>query len=206
MPSRVPLSSSSVFIYAWSSYKSVFESRSGFIYDPATDGLYEIRLRFTPHERAIWKPLVPFNSLRYIDPDFALFRGNAYKLLANYQADQKLFETDPEWAFKTWSNEYALSLEQDLGSYLESNPLWDVNWVFDRDNAKRSSLPPALTEWVSHETMKYSRIDVVDVLLVKFVENNDNLPITRSMNEALLLRGAIVYELHDLILGFSPSE
>lgn len=208
------LIAAAVFIYAfyiWHSYTSIFESRKAFIYHPESDQLIELKLGFHPTERDTWKPFIPFTSIRHMDPDYARKVGTFTESLADYRAEQQRFENDPE----TYWDEEWVALSNDLetamkaiesGDYPTADDLLGVDWIFRRHDEPREQIRETFSAWVSSEALERMVVDWVDVVLVRFDDQNGEPPRIEILDGAILLRGLIVLELDDLVTGFPARE
>jgi len=203
-----------VFIYAfyiWHSYTSIFESRKAFIYHPESDQLIELKLGFHPTKRDTWKPFIPFTSIRHMDPDYARKVGTFTESLADYRAEQRRFQNDPE---THWDDEW-VALSNDLETamkaiesedYPTADDLLGVHWIFRRYDEPRERIRETFNAWVSSEALERMAVDWVDVVLVGFDYPNEEPPLIEILDGAILLRGAIVRELDDLVNGFPPAR
>jgi hypothetical protein len=190
-------------LYLLSTYNSLFERRTAYLFDPETDDVFKIEMAPYLSEYNKWEAFVPFKSLHFTMPDYVRYVGKLHKMLAESKADYDLLSTDIEgWKKKTdqeledWKKEKDQELRNmrsDL-SKKSAGPmgfeLWDVS-LFPRKNQNVNAyMTETLRSMFKDQAISTRTIQLVDAAVtnrITYLNNHtEELVSTKVIHCALL--------------------
>ncbi|SRR6266571_3914034 len=181
-------------LYAISVYNSVFAKRPAYIYDPATDRLFELVLMQSFSSCDKWVLAIPFRHCFFGEVANVDYRGKFHDKVTEIEADRNLMQKDS----KAWLQKR----QQEINTLLTSTPkddfeFWDI--VYHRADGVHASdlLPPKLSEFADMKTDALPDAFPVDIVLVRSRLKNKAAEIEIVRN-AVLIRGKAAYRVQEL--------
>jgi hypothetical protein len=149
--------------YLWSIYDAFFESRSGYIYDPASDQLYWLQLRPHIYRFQHWKRhLLPFSSppfteISYVERQASLVEELAWR---NRPFDLESFERESD---RLW--------QEPKASMDRENDFIDAEYWPRHDLDAKTMLPPQWRRLPEKLTDFDSAVIPADVIIARVALN-----------------------------------
>lgn len=169
-------------LYTHAVYSSFFATELGYVYDPATDRLFELTLGINMSVCDKWTPLTPFKYCFRGEVSHVEYLGT----LQAIEANRKLAREDP----KAWMESQNSKVEALLNNNADKDPViyWGIDYYWRQAVPLVELLPKRLSSLVGSTTDQSTDLIAVDVVIARLTSlgKQPDIEVVRS---AVLLRG-----------------
>lgn len=168
-------------LYAYSVYNSFFSKQLGYVYDPATDRLFQLDLTPSINTCDKWSSLIPFKHCFLGNVGHVEYRGT----LESIEADHKLVRENFKAFLENQNNKIGALLSGKPPKELAS---WNMNYYWTQAVPVSELLPKRLSTLKDSTTDQDPDLIAVDVVIARrtsFAKPAD-IEVVRS---AVLIRG-----------------
>ena len=169
-------------VYAASVYNSFFSTRLAFLYDPASDRLFELELMLSLSSCNKWTPLIPFQECLFGEVVSVQYRGKFSEKLKEVESDRVLMKTDSE----AWLQKQKRKVQKLLAEGVADLELWDLTYHTTNAVRFQDRLPQRLSSLADLKTG-----DLPDVFPVDVVLGRSTLKVRRQEFE--IVRNAVFF-------------
>lgn len=169
-------------LYAYAVYNSFFATELGYVYDPTTDRLFELKLALNMSTCEKWTPLTPFKHCFLGKVGRIEYQGT----LEEIEANRKLARENP----KAWTESQNSKIEALLNSNGVKEPVvsWDIDYYWRRAIPISELLPKRMFPLIDSTADQSTDLIAVDVVVVSRTSFDKPADIEVVRN-AVLIRG-----------------
>jgi hypothetical protein len=168
-------------LYAVSVYNSFFDTRVGYIYDPATDRLFQIELTRSINKCDKWTPLTPFKNCFFGDVGRVEYQGKLKAVEERYN----LMKQNP----KAWLENQQKEIDALLaGNSRTEFASWNITYHRTKQAPVSELLPRILYSLKDSATDQTADVVAIDAVIARDSLKADSVEI-EVVRKALLIRG-----------------
>lgn len=190
-----------LILYVWSAYGDLAKRQHAYLYHPASDEIYSVRLAPIVSEYRKWAPFIPFERLTYSEPDGAEYLGRFQEILEKERLDRQLMEQD----FDAWQEKKDQEFDESMKNALAQDStieFWNIEYSVRNLKKPVELLRDPMRQIVTSNGIREGEILAVDAIVVQTKGNlgdleEDARPSFTVLRDALLLKGvpaALLYE------------
>jgi len=168
-------------LYAVSVYNSFFDTRVGYIYDPATDRLFQVELTRSINRCDKWTPLTPFKNCFFGDIGRVEYQGKLKAIEERYS----LMKQNP----KAWLENKQKEIDALLaGTSGTEFAFWNITYYRTMQAPVSELLPKILHSLKDSTTDQTPDLVAIDAVIARDGVKADPVEI-EVVRKALLIRG-----------------
>jgi len=168
-------------LYAVSVYNSFFDTRVGYIYDPATDRLFQVELTRSINNCDKWTPLTPFKNCFFGDVARVEYQGKLKAIEERYS----LMKQNP----KAWLENQQKEIDALLaGNSRTEFASWNITYHRTKHTPVSELLPKILYSLKDSATDQIPDVVAIDAVIARDSLKADPVEI-EVVRKALLIRG-----------------
>ena len=168
-------------LYAASVYNSFFDTRVGYIYDPATDRLFRVELTRSINTCDKWTPLTPFKNCFFGDIGRVEYQGKLKAVEQRYS----LMKQNP----KAWLENQKKEIDALLaGTSGNEFAFWNITYYRTKQASVAELLPKILYPLKDSTTDQNPDVVAIDAVITRDSLKADPVEI-EVVRKALLIRG-----------------
>ncbi len=148
-------------LYAYAVYNSFFATELGYVYDPTTDRLFELKLALNMSTCDKWTPLTPFKHCFLDKVGRVEYQGT----LEEIEANRKLVRENP----RAWLETQNSKVEALLNGVGAKEPVayWDIAYYWNPAIRVSELLPKRMLPLIDSTAAQSTDLIAVDVVVVR---------------------------------------
>lgn len=174
-------------LYSVQVYKSFFESKFGYVYEPASDRLFQLKLVPEFNGCDWWIPLIPFTNCFFGKVSDAQYVGKVQEQLQRLEVNRRLFATDSKLAIQEILREVEASTSEDIVNL-------EISYFATRLPVAPGQIPESLRVLREFTERKSEDVFLADIVVSRSALAQSPLkyrPVTvEILRGALFVRGA----------------
>jgi len=168
-------------MYAVSVYNSFFDKRVGYVYDPATDRLFQIELTPSINKCDKWTPVTPFKNCFFGEVGRVEYQGKLKAIEERYN----LMKQNP----KAWLENQKEEIDALLaGTSGNEFAFWNITYYRTKQAPVSELLPKILHSLKDSTTDQLPDVVAIDAVIARDTSKADPVEI-EVVRKALLIRG-----------------